>query len=54
MNEHCTLCGVQLARFKGYVITPTPWGVEYTHKQGECPTGWAEPQTLAQKISDIH
>ena len=54
MNEHCALCGHRLARFRGYLLRKTPWGVEYRHKPGECLTGWVQPQTLAQKISDIH
>lgn len=54
MNETCQLCGGSFARFKGYVIVPTAWGIKHQHKPGDCRTGWAEPQTLAQKISDIH
>lgn len=54
MNETCQLCGGSFARFKGYVIVPTAWGIKHQHKPGDCRIGWAEPQTLAQKISDIH
>lgn len=34
---NCRLCGFQLARFKGYVIVPTAWGIEHEHKPGDCP-----------------
>lgn len=33
----CRLCGFEIARFRGYVLIPTPWGVKTEHKPGECP-----------------
>lgn len=36
MNETCQLCGGSFARFKGYVLVPTPWGVKREHKKGDC------------------
>lgn len=34
----CKNCGHDIARNQGYVLVPTPWGVDTRHKDGECIT----------------
>ena len=34
----CQTCGHSIARHQGYVLVPTPWGVESRHKDGQCVT----------------
>lgn len=34
----CKICGHSIARNTGYVVLPSPWGVDVQHKAGQCMT----------------